>query len=285
MKPGFNTVVLGCALTAVSLTPTAAAETAGAAGWRPLEAGLELGVFSAEPSSNPDSLIRVLRIDPDYFEFELFNASADDITPLTPKQWARAKGLTASINASMFQQDLLTSVSLMRRPGHVNNGRLSKDRAILGFGPVKPGLPPVKIIDRECDDFEALKDSYKTLVQSIRMVSCTGDNVWRPRDEKWSTSAIAIDDDGNVLFIHAEEPFATHDLIDALMALPLRINRAMYVEGGPQAQMYVTSEGEDYEFTGHLSSILQQGAKLAWPIPNVIGITPKTSSTSSQPVQ
>ena len=241
-----------------------------------LEPGLELGMFATEPSTNPDSLIRVLRIDPAYFEFELFNASADKIEPLTPKQWARAKGLTAAINASMFQEDLLTSVSLMRRPGHINNGRLSKDRTILGFGPVKPGLPPVKIIDRQCDDFEALKQSYTTLVQSIRMISCTGDNVWRPRSEKWSTSAIAIDSDGKVLFIHTEEPFATHDLIDRLIDLPLRIDRAMYVEGGPQAQMYVSSEGRVFEFTGQLSSLLQQGARLAWPIPNVIGIVPKT---------
>lgn len=242
-------------------------------GWMQLEPGLELAHFA--PADDPDVVINVLRIDPEHFEFKLLNASADNGDALTPKQWAQEKDLVAVINASMFQQDLLTSVSLMRTDTHVNNSYVSKDKSILAFGPRGGGVPEIKMIDRECDDFEVWGRRYHTLVQSIRMVSCKGENVWRTTAEKWSVSSIGIDEDGKVLFIQTETAFDTHDLIDALLQLPLKIRRAMYVEGGPQAQLYVNSNGEHLEFVGQVGSFFQKGSRLAWPIPNVIGIARK----------
>lgn len=242
-------------------------------GWKELEPGLELAHFS--PADDPDAVINVLRIDPMHFKFELFNASAGNNVPMTPKQWAESKGLIAVINASMFQEDLVTSVSLMRTEKHVNNNYVSKDKTILAFEPIDVDVPDIKIIDRECDDFDTWKKSYHTLVQSIRMISCNGQNVWRSRSEKWSVSAIAIDGDGKVLFIQTEMAFDTHEMINTLILLPLNIQQAMYVEGGPQAQLYVNSGGQSLEFVGQVSSFFQRGGKLAWPIPNIIGISRK----------
>ena len=45
---------------------------------------------------------------------------------------------------------------------------------------------------------------------------------------------------------------STHDLVEILLDLPLDISRAMYVEGGPQAQLYVNAGGQIHEFTGRL---------------------------------
>ena len=243
--------------------------------WEQLESGLELGRFS--PQARPDATINVLRIDPNRFEFFLFNASAEDKAPLTPKQWAHKKGLIAVINASMFQEDLLTSVSLMRTKNHVNNNYVSKDKTILAFDPVRSGIPPVKIIDRQCEDFETWKANYNTLIQSIRMISCDGRNVWRSQTDRWSIASIGIDKNGWILFIHTESAFTTHDLINMLMKLPLDIAQAMYVEGGPQAQLYIDSNDQTMEFVGQMSSLFQQGGKLAWPVPNVVGITRRTN--------
>ena len=241
--------------------------------WTPLEPGLALAHFT--PQSDPQAAINVLRIDPAYFEFKLFNASAGNKIPLTPKQWAQSNNLVAVINASMFQEDLLTSVSLMRTADHINNSYVSKDKTILAFDPNNAGVPDIKIIDRECDDFDKLRKSYNSLVQSIRMISCKGQNVWRSQSEKWSVSAIGVDGEGSVLFIQTEMAFDTRDLIGTLQLLPLNIQRAMYVEGGPQAQLYINSRGKTLEFVGQVSSFFQQGGRLAWPIPNVIGIVRK----------
>ncbi|MBW2468795.1 MAG: phosphodiester glycosidase family protein [Deltaproteobacteria bacterium] len=246
-------------------------------GWQPLGKGIELGIFrSPFPADVGDSLIRVLRIDPKQYRLRLLNTSAiPNGSPITPKQWCQQNGLTAAINASMYQTDYKTSVSLMRKEGHINNPRLSKDMAILAFDRLDSGISEVKIIDRQCEDFEFWKKKYATLVQSIRMISCTGKNVWKQQPRRWSTSAIGTDTNNNVLFIHVRSLYSTHDLINILKVLPLNISRAMYTEGGPQAQLYIKVPNHEFEFVGSYevgSSDANKGS-LSWPLPNVIGIS------------
>ena len=247
--------------------------------WQKIERGLELGTFQAPVKSGTgDSLIRVLRIDPGRFELRLLNASAPGQgQPLPAKEWCRRNGLVAAINAGMYRADHRTSVSLMRTRGHVNNPSLTRDKTILAFDRLAPDLPPVKILDRECGDFDAWKGRYGTLVQSIRMLSCKGKNVWSRQPQKWSTAAIGTDRDGKVLFIHVRSPYTTHDLIEILRALPLGLSRLMYAEGGPEAQLYVRGPDREYEFLGSTESGLNgnDGIQMAWPIPNVIGISRK----------
>ena len=242
--------------------------------WQRLADGLEMGTFkSPTPSEAGNSLINVLRIDPAIYKFQLLNASGTaDGELLTARQWSRKYGLVAAINASMYQTDYKSSVSLMLRPGHINNPRLSKDMTVLAFNRLDPGVPPVKIIDRQCEDLTFWKKKYGTLVQSIRMISCTGRNVWQQQPRKWSTAVIATDQDGRVLFVHVRSLYSTHDLINILQSLPLRIARAMYAEGGPEAQLFVQTENSEYEFIG--SHFHPNNMKLlSWPIPNVIGIS------------
>lgn len=271
---------LAALVCAVSATPAAPEEA-----WQELEDGLELGVFTApQPSDSGDSKIRILRIDLAHFELRLLNASASpDGRPQTPREWSRRNGLVAAINASMYQEDYRSSVSLMRTRAHTNNPRLSKDKAVLAFDPLDSGLPPAQIIDRSCQDFDSLRSRYGTLVQSIRMVSCAGRNVWKQGEEKWSTAAIGVDAKGRILFIHVRSPYTTHDLIDFLLALPIELRHAMYVEGGPQAQLYVASGGRELELSGsHAATfLLGDGTVPALPIPNVVGIVRRTDESGT----
>jgi hypothetical protein len=206
----------------------------------------------------------------------LLNASASENgRPLSAKEWCRKNGLVAAINASMYQADLKASVSLMRTKSHINNPRLSKDMAILAFDRHSPDVPRTKIIDRQCEDFKTWQKKYKTLIQSIRMISCKGKNVWAQQTQKWSTAAIAVDYLGRVLFIHVGSLYSTHDLINILKKLPLNIDRAMYVEGGPQAQLYINIGTHEYEFVGSYKIEIEENmnALFSRPIPNVVGIS------------
>jgi hypothetical protein len=223
-------------------------------------------------------MIRVLRIDPVRFELRLLNASATkERRPLTAREWCERYGCIAAINASMFQADSLTSVSLMRSGEHVNNPRLSRDRTILAFDRLSPEMPPVAMIDRDCDDLNEWSTRYRTLVQSIRMLSCVGKNVWTQQPKRWSTAAIGMDRSGKVLFIHVRSLFATHDLVNALMELPLDLSRAMYVEGGPEAQLYVEAGGRRVEFIGshEIAFHDDDDGDHAWPVPNVVAVMRK----------
>ena len=276
------TIILSGLLVAFGLSDAGADQPAGntisnsSGGWQKLADGLELGIFdSPQPAEIGDSKIRILRIDPGRYELKLLNASVSkNGRSMSAKQWCRQNGLVAAINASMFQADYKTSVSLMRTRTHVNNPRISKDMAILAFDRLGTGVPDVKIIDRQCEDLRIWKNKYGSLVQSIRMLSCKGENVWQQQPKKYSTAAIGVDKADRVLFIHVGSPFSTHDLINILKKLPLQISRAMYTEGGPQAQLYIKTGAYEYEFTGHseIDFSTNTTSLFSWPIPNAVGI-------------
>jgi len=269
---GAASLALVLALTAARPALVAAADR-----WETLEPGLELAELAMPTASTSgDSRVTVLRADPALFELRLLNASASDQGAAhSARGWCEQAGLLAAINASMYQEDLKTSVSLMRTSGHVNNPHLTRDhRAVLAFDPVDESVPAADVIDLTCQDFTTLREKYRSFVQSIRMVSCDGKNMWQQQPRRFSTAAIAVDRSGRVLFIHCRSPYSTHDFIDGLLALPLDIARAMYVEGGPQAQLYVRAGRREVERVGLFENpILENDEDQGgWPIPNVVGI-------------
>lgn len=264
-----------CAAALMAPSSTAAGEP-----FTTLEPGLQFADLAAPQHSNHgDSRVRVLRIDPARFDLRLLNASAPGQGVLrSTKQWVEENGLVAAINASMFQADHRTSVSLMMTAGHVNNPNVTRDNAVLAFDPLDDGVPPVQIIDRQCQDFAALRERYTTFAQSIRMVSCNGRNVWSQQPREWSTAAIGMDKAGHVLFMHARSPYTTHDFINILLQLPINLKNAMYVEGGVQAQLYIhAATGGKQLFVGSYGRGFEGPAdnQRAWPIPNVIGVARK----------
>jgi hypothetical protein len=254
----------------------AAGPSAPAVAWQTLEPGLESALFDGPPGAAGDDKIAVVRIDPARFELQLLNASAPGQgAVLSARGWADRVGASATINASMYQQDYRTSVSLQRTRGHVNQPHLSRDRAVLAFDPLERALPPVRLVDRDCDDLDRAAGGYGTLVQSIRMLSCDHRNVWAPSPQRASVAAVGIDGAGRVLFIHARSAWPVHDLVEALLALPLDLRRAMYVEGGPEAQLYARGGGHELERLGAFSNAPVAASHDGWPIPNVIAAVKK----------
>ena len=253
--------------------------------WRVLEPGLEYAAAASPIRSTlaDDATIHLLRIDPRRFALELFNASANAGTRRTAREWAEHERLAAAINASLYQADYRTSTSLMRSRRHVNNPRLSKHNAVLLFDPLEPDLPPVQLVDRTCGDLTALQSRYAGAVQNIRMISCHGTNVWSPQPKAWSNAAVGVDEQGRLLFVHMRAPLSTHDFADALLALPLGLRQTMYVEGGPEAQLYVAAGGETIELTGSHGSSGFAGlaAGYSLPIPNVLGLRRRAESRAA----
>lgn len=268
-------VLLGI-LTLAFSPGTRSADSAGPASWRNLEKGLDVGFFPApKKSALGDSLIRILRADTNYFGLRLLNASSKDQGKRrSVKDWANKNGMVAAINASMYQRDMRSSVSYMKTRKHTNSAWVSKDKTFLAFDPTDKNLPSVRIIDRDCEDFNKLRKLYGTLIQSIRMVSCRGENMWEPRKKMWSTAAIGLDNQSRVLFIHVRSPYTTHDLINMLLELPINLKQAMYVEGGADAQLYINTGKERHEFIGSYSSGSREHDEntFSHSVPNVLGL-------------
>jgi hypothetical protein len=264
--------MLGAAVAAALVVAQAPAALPGAgeAPWQALEPGLDFALLEGPADGPGDRKIAVTRVDPARFELRLLSASAPGQDGLrTARDWAYRAGASAAINASMYQEDYRTSVSLMRTRDHVNQRRVSKDKAVLAFDPVVSGVAPVRIVDRECEDLDHASARYGTLVQSIRMVSCDRRNVWAPSERRFSAAAIGVDRRGRVLFIHARTPWPVHELVKALLALPIDLAQAMYVEGGPEAQLFARGGGREVERVGTFEGSGAENGR-AWPVPNVV---------------
>jgi uncharacterized protein YigE (DUF2233 family) len=237
--------------------------------------GLELlELEMSQKSIVGDSVLRVVRADLSKFQLVLLNKSKpEEGKHLSMRGWAKKHSLVTAINASMYRKDYSTSLSYMVDGQHINNGTLSKDRSILAFN----GEGQVKLIDRECDRFDKEKANYTTFVQSIRMISCQGRNVWSQSKKIYSQAAIGIDRSGRLLLIHSRSPYSTHDFINQLKRLPLDLSRAMYVEGGPPAQLYVNTPVLERAWVGSYSSGKSEHNKnhLEVPVPNVLGLKPR----------
>lgn len=286
MLVGTLAAALGQALALVAAVPAATAPaapaparpsagaTAAAIAWRSLEPGLDVVEIDGPPIEGAEGRITVVRVDPSLFELKLLASSAPgEGERRSARAWAYRAGASAVINAAMYQEDYRTSVSLMRTGDHVNQRRVSKDKAVLAFDPIVSGVPSVKIVDRDCERLDDAAVRYGTLIQSIRMVSCDGRNVWAPSEQRFSAAAIGVDRGGRVLFIHARTPWPIHDLVQALLAAPVDLAQAMYVEGGPEAQLYARGGGREVERLGTFRGADTNGR--AWPVPNVVAAVRK----------
>lgn len=250
------------------------------AGWQVVAPGLEVGRFpSPRPAPMGDSVVTVVRADPRHHELRLLSAKLLGL-PRNPTalEWVRDHAAVAVINAGMFQADHRTSVAYLRDGPRVVNGRWNKDNAVLAAGPDDPSLPAVQILDRQCQDVPALSARYRVLVQNIRMLDCAGRNTWAPQPRRWSTACVGTDAAGRVLLIHARSPWSTHDFVEILRALPLDLKRLMYVEGGPEASLYLELGGRALVAEkGSFESGFREDDDnhVFWPLPNVIALAPR----------
>jgi len=243
--------------------------------WREVAKGLQVAVFtSPQKAVIGDSKITVVRIDPAQYEFRLVCALEHGKQKRTAKEWCQEFGLVCAINASMYGKDGLTPVAYMKHSGRLINPRLTKDKTVVAFNRASGEVPEIQIIDVHYQDFERLAASYGTLVQNIRMISSKGENVWTQQPRIWSMSVMGMDKTGNCLFIFTRSPYSVRDFADILLGLPLALFNATYLDGGPPASLYLSTNGMELNLFGSYETGVREDddAVVAWRIPNVIGI-------------
>ncbi len=242
-----------------------------------LEPGLDWGRFEAStPSMLGDSVISVLRADPTRFSIEVLTKGREHPdTALDGPGWAQWHDLVAVTNAGMFALDHSTATFALIDQGTINNGTMnSKAGSALLLEPDDPALPSARLIDLRCEDLEALRPGYSSLVQSYRLLGCDGTPAWQESHKIWSHALVGMDHSGNIMFIHARSPWSTRDFTEILLSLPLDLQRLHYAEGGPEATLHLRHGERALTLVGSYETGFNENDRnhQAWAIPNVIGV-------------
>jgi len=251
--------------------------------WQTLDPGLELRWLVAKgPSPVGDARIAVVRIDPALWELRFVGRSeTGDSAGKTAREWAHAHGFAAVINAGMFGTDYRTHVGYMEWRGHVNSSAVNGYQSVAAFDPRDPDKTPLFQIfdlDQAGATVEAIRADYASLAQNLRLVKKPGQNRWSQQEKRWSEAALGEDREGRVLFVFCRSPYSMHDLNRELLSAEIGLVALQHLEGGPEAQLFVMAGDTELELVGSFETSFREddGNTSAWPIPNVLGIRPRS---------
>jgi len=264
----------------VSLLALALAAAPATSPFHEVEPGLETAILDApRPSTAGDSRIYVVRIDPARRKLRLVSVKAKSSSKLLDAEaWAKLYSFPVTINAGMFSlDDGQSPVGFAKLDDKVVVSTWNPRRnfqAVLAFDPKEKGLPPVRIFDTLCEDTKAGAAKYRVALQSIRMVDCRGKNHWDEKKRKWSAALIGLDGKGQVLFIHSRSPWTPNEFVDLLLALPLDLKQAIYMEGGPEASLVLKTKAEPWTRIGSWETDFNENDNnnRLWDLPNVFGV-------------
>ena len=179
----------------------------------------------------------------------------------------------------MFAADYRTHVGFMRSDDRANNLGWNHYMSVAAFEPLSDGDHAFRIFDVDGEELttQGIDDRYTCVVQNLRLIKRDRINRWSPQEKAWSEMAIGEDSEGRALLIFCRSPYSMHDLNDILLSLPIDIVAAQHVEGGPEAQLYISVGETQLEILGSYETGFRENDSndRAWPIPNVIGVRPR----------
>ena len=230
--------------------------------------------FFALPRRSPKEGIAILRMDPTLIHFELAAALRHGQS-LTAEAWADAYGFAAVINAGMFRLDdrRLGTGYLRDANGIVSSFLHPNYRAFFLFSPRRPGLPPVRFVDRDTEpQWQTIMEDYHGVIQNYLLFGPSRTSVWPSTDRRHSQAALGVDETGRVVWIHCRPSLTTPEFVQTILDLPLHLTGAMYLEGGADAALFFRTPHGPMRFVGEYSTgpVLTSNEHF-WPVPNVLG--------------
>jgi hypothetical protein len=132
----------------------------------------------------------------------------------------------------------------------------------------------VQLVDRRVQkNWKSLMRKYHSVVQNYRMISNGIKADWPKRMVMHRIAAIGVDQENHILFILSRALYSTHDFINVLLSLQIGIRSAMYVEGGPEATLYLNLDRNWTQSANGLGRDLSPHIdESPSTLPNVIGV-------------
>ena len=250
--------------------------------WHLLQKGLSYCEIDAPVKSIlNDSRIFILKTDPLYFNFGLYTASEHYRENRPADLWAKDFHLNVVVNAGMFNMgNHTTGKGYLKNYSHFNNPRLNKKyNVMIAMNPKLLTDTAIVISDMTCRDWNLLRSRYNSLCQGMRMIDGGGTPfIWDKRPGQSCSMVVgATDKNGNVFFAFTRSPYTHQQIINFLLGLIPGLRTTVYLEGGPEASLYIqTADTIIAKFGSYVSKTYpNDNNDHFWKIPNVIGIRPK----------
>lgn len=234
--------------------------------WEQVAEGMHLAQV---PLPDRVGQIVCLRMNPVHIRFSLYTSSEHG-APASLEKWMNSHDLLAAINASMYLPDRLTSIGYLRNNTHENNSHIAaRLGAFFVAEPREAGLPLAAILDKASDNYEELLPKYGVVVQNFRLINPQREVLWpKEGSNAHSVAAVGQDSQGNIYFFHCAVAITVHDFTAALLAMPIDLRAAMYVEGGSEAQVSLRTVERVRSWRGRNSML---GTGFEFPVPNILG--------------
>jgi hypothetical protein len=110
------------------------------------------------------------------------------------------------------------------------------------------------------------------VLQSNRLLGCHGEPMSWIDTKQYSASAVGLDKQGNLVFMHARAATTMSELARSVATLDL--TGALFMEGGPEASLVVRgTEGELSRVGSYETGFVENDENNAfWWLPNVLAI-------------
>jgi len=244
---------------------------------------LQSGIYYMEPDAPGksilnDSKIFILKADPRLCNFRMLSSSEHGKRNRTADEWAKEFRVNVVVNAGMFNMsNSRTNKGYMKNYSHINNGKMNGFyNVMMAMNPKKESDPEMMLYDLTCNKWESIRTSYDTFCQGMRMIDCNGNKMaWDKRPGQSCSMVIsATDITGNIYFIFARSPYTHQKMIDFMVQLIPDIRTTVYLEGGPEASLYIQTPDTTISKIGSYVSTTYENDNNNhfWKIPNVIGI-------------
>jgi len=250
--------------------------------WVELDDGLSFCETDApEKSTLNDSKLTIVRIDPLKFEFNLFTATEYGDSLRSADNWANKFGLEIVFNAGMYgTRKGNPNKGYLKNYDHFNNPTINGYyNAMMVLNPKDSTQKQFEIVDMTCYPWDSIKDEYHSYCQGMRMIDCDGNPMSFDKNPTQSCSMIVLstDTNGTIYIVFTRSPYTHQKMIQFLKSFPFDLRQTVYLEGGPEASLYIKAENVTISKYG--SYVSKTWAKddndHFWEIPNVIGVRKK----------
>lgn len=228
-----------------------------------------------------DATITLVRVDPSRFRFRFLSEGFDGPRRPLP-EWVRDFGLSGGTNAGMFLPNG-RSVGFMVADEVIRSNRHpSRFEGFLAFAPQRDTDPVFAIGGRGCPTgLPDLRARYRSVLQLRRLLlDCEGAALpWENR-RRYSVAAIGVDSGGWIVLIHARTAYRMSVFSQMLASMDLGLRGVAYLEGGPEASLWVEHNGTQVRETGSFEDGFNpnDNNRAFWDLPNVIGFAPRQAS-------